>query len=171
MSASLVFEQSYGGVEGDSARRRAVRPVSALAGAPVKQSLAITGSVNQYGVAQPIGGVNQKIEGFFDSAARGLTGDQGVIIPASNVENLMLREDVVDAVAAGRFAVYAIENVDQGIAILTLGDRRASAAPTAAHPTGTLNHRVEERLLEYAEHARRFGAAAAPRGPRRGGPQ
>ena len=94
--------------------------LSALADVPIKQSLAITGSVNQHGEAQPIGGVNEKIEGFFDVCqVRGLTGEQGVVIPASNVQHLMLRRDVVDAVKAGQFQIYAIETVDQAIELLT----------------------------------------------------
>jgi len=171
-SASLVFEQSYGGVEGDSASSAELYALlSALAGAPLRQSLAVTGSVNQHGDVQAIGSVNEKIEGFFDlCAARGLSGDQGVLIPAANVNNLMLRNDVVEAVAAGRFNVHAVETIDQGIEVLTglpAGARRADGS----FPPGTLNHRVEQRLLEYAEHARSFGSAAAPRGTRRGGPQ
>jgi lon-related putative ATP-dependent protease len=114
LSASLVFEQSYGGVEGDSASMAELCALlSALAEVPIKQSLAITGSVNQHGEAQPIGGVNEKIEGFFDVCrARGLTGEQGVIIPTSNQQHLMLRHDVVEAVKAGQFNIYAVETVD-----------------------------------------------------------
>jgi len=172
VSASLVFEQSYGGVEGDSASSAELYALlSALADAPIRQSLAVTGSVNQHGDVQAIGSVNEKIEGFFDlCAARGLSGDQGVLIPAANLRNLMLRHDVVGAVAAGRFSVYAIDNIDQGIEILTGLPAGARGADGRFAP-GTLNHRVEQRLLEYAEHARSFGAAAAPHGTRRGGSQ
>ena len=108
LSASLVFEQSYGGVDGDSASSAELYALlSALANVPIKQSLAVTGSVNQHGQVQAIGGVNEKIEGYFDLCqARDLTGDQGVLIPASNVKHLMLREDVVEAVTAGTFHVY-----------------------------------------------------------------
>ena len=160
LSASLVFEQSYGGVEGDSASMAELCALlSALAQVPIKQSFAMTGSVNQHGVSQPIGGANEKIEGFFDiCAADGLTGAQGVIIPATNVKNLMLRQDVVDAAAAGKFHIYAIETVDEAIALLTglpAGARRADGT----WPEGTINARVEARIVEMAEKARRFARA------------
>ncbi|MDP5333643.1 MAG: AAA family ATPase, partial [Paracoccaceae bacterium] len=121
LHASLVFEQSYGGVDGDSASSAELYALlSALSGLPIRQGLAVTGSVNQAGQVQAIGGVNEKIEGFFDiCAARGLTGDQGVLIPASNVPHLMLRADVVAAVAAGQFHVMPVRTIDEGIAILT----------------------------------------------------
>ena len=148
LSASLVFEQSYSGVEGDSASSAELYALlSALADLPVKQGLAVTGSVNQRGQVQPIGGVNEKIEGFFDTCrAQGLTGEQGVLIPASNVKHLMLRHDVVAAVAAGQFQVYAVETIDQGIEILTgvlAGERDASGE----FPVGSVNQRVEARLV------------------------
>jgi lon-related putative ATP-dependent protease len=148
IAATLVFEQSYGGVEGDSASSAELYALlSALADAPIRQSLAVTGSVNQHGDVQAIGGVNQKIEGFFDLCrARGLRGDQGVIIPQSNVKNLMLREDVVAAVAQGSFRIYAVRSVDEGIALLT------------GLPAATVHARVEQRLADYAERARAFGA-------------
>ena len=116
---SLVFEQSYGGVEGDSASSAELYALlSALADAPLRQDLAVTGSVNQHGAVQAIGGVNEKIEGFFDiCAARGLCGSEGVLIPRANVQHLMLREDVVKACTGGRFAVYPIASVDEGIAL------------------------------------------------------
>ncbi len=121
VSASLVFEQSYGMVDGDSASLAELCVLlSNLADVPIKQSLAITGSVNQHGQSQAIGAVNEKIEGFFDiCAARGLSGEQGVLIPAANVKHLMLRHDVVAAAEAGKFQIYAVENVDQAIALLT----------------------------------------------------
>jgi lon-related putative ATP-dependent protease len=149
LSASLVFEQSYGGVEGDSASSAELYALlSALADAPVRQSLAVTGSVNQHGDIQAIGGVNEKIEGFFDLCkARGLGAAQGVVIPEANVKNLMLREDVVDAVAQGRFAVYAVRSVDEGIELLT------------GVPAKEIHARVEARLADFAERARAFGAA------------
>jgi predicted ATP-dependent protease len=155
LSASLVFEQSYSGVEGDSASSAELYALlSALAEAPIKQSLAVTGSVNQVGEVQAIGGVNEKIEGFFDLCkARGLSGEQGVLIPASNVRHLMLRRDVVEAVEAGKFHVYPIEIIDQGIEILTAveaGDRDAAGN----FPEGSINHRVERRLIELAEKRR-----------------
>ena len=146
LAASLVFEQSYGGVEGDSASSAELYALlSALADAPVRQSLAVTGSVNQHGDIQAIGGVNEKIEGFFDLCAkRRLTGSQGVLIPEANVKNLMLREDVVAAVAQGKFAVYPVRTVDEGIQLLT------------GVPAANLHARVEARLTEFAEHARAF---------------
>jgi predicted ATP-dependent protease len=166
LSASLVFEQSYGGVEGDSASSAELYALlSALADAPVRQALAVTGSVNQHGDVQAIGGVNEKIEGFFDVCrARGLTGDQGVLIPASNVKHLMLRSEVVEAVAAGKFRVYPVETVDQGIEILTgmpAGERDA----LGKFPEGSINQRVERRLIEFAERGRSPGLAAAARKP------
>ena len=157
LSASLGFEQSYSGVEGDSASSAELYALlSALAQTPVKQSFAVTGSVNQRGQVQAIGGANEKIEGFFEVCrTAGLTGDQGVLIPASNVKHLMLRREVVEAVAAGRFRVYAVETVDQGIELLTgvpAGEREASGL----YPEGSINRRVEDRLTELAEAARRF---------------
>ncbi|HYA72709.1 MAG TPA: AAA family ATPase, partial [Roseiarcus sp.] len=150
--ASLVFEQSYGGVEGDSASSAELYALlSALADAPLRQDLAVTGSVNQHGDVQAIGGANEKIEGFFDICnARGLTGSQGVLIPASNVQHLMLREDVVKACAEGRFAVYPIAAIDEGIALLTgleAGQRQADGA----FPPGSVNRRAEDRLRAFAD--------------------
>jgi lon-related putative ATP-dependent protease len=146
LSASLVFEQSYGGVEGDSASSAELYALlSSLAAAPVRQSLAVTGSVNQHGDIQAIGGVNEKIEGFFDLCAqRGLTAEQGVLIPEANVKNLMLREDVVAAVAGGKFSIYAVRSVDQGIELLT------------GVPAAEIHARVEARLSGFAESARDF---------------
>lgn len=157
LSASLVFEQSYGGVEGDSASSAELYALlSALADAPVRQSLAVTGSVNQHGQVQAIGGVNEKIEGFFDVCkARGLTGRQGVLIPASNVRNLMLRHDVVQAIADGMFNIYPVETIDEGIEILTgipAGQRDAAGQ----FPEGSLNRRVEARLMQMTEKRRAF---------------
>ncbi len=147
LSASLVFEQSYSGVEGDSASSAELYALlSAIAEVPISQSLAVTGSVNQHGDVQAIGGVNEKIEGFFDVCkGRGLTGLQGVLIPVSNVKHLMLRDEVVEAVAAGKFAVHAVESIDQGIEILT------------GMPAAEVNRKVEERLVEFAERARAQG--------------
>lgn len=148
-SASLVFEQSYGLVEGDSASMAELCALlSNLANTPIKQSLAITGSVNQFGQAQAIGAVNEKIEGFFDiCAARRLNGEQGVLIPAANVKHLMLRHDVVAAAEAGKFRIYAVENVDQAIAILT-GLPAGEAATNGEYPEGSVNRRVAARLIE-----------------------
>lgn len=158
LSASLVFEQSYGGVDGDSASAAELCAlVSALAGIPLKQSLAITGSMDQYGNVQAIGGVNEKIEGFFDICEkRGLSGEQGVLIPTANVKHLMLRRDVVEAVEAGSFQVYPVDHVDQALSLLTgmpAGERGADGE----FPPGSLNRRIYERLVELAEHRRNFG--------------
>ena len=159
VSASLVFEQSYGKVEGDSASvAELCALLSALAELPLRQSLAVTGSVNQRGEVQAIGGVNFKIEGFFDICqARGLTGDQGVLIPASNVKHLMLRHDVVAAARAGRFAVYAVSTVDQALELLT-GVVAGCPDSTGAYPRETVNGRVEQRLLELLRLRQRFAS-------------
>ncbi|MGZ3596998.1 MAG: S16 family serine protease, partial [Syntrophales bacterium] len=121
LSASLCFEQSYEGVEGDSASSTELYALlSSLADVPIKQNIAVTGSVNQKGEIQPIGGVNQKIEGFFGICkTKGLTGGQGVMIPARNIDNLMLRQEIIDAVKAGQFHVWAVSTIDEGIEILT----------------------------------------------------
>jgi lon-related putative ATP-dependent protease len=159
LHASLVFEQSYGPVEGDSASAAELYALlSALAEAPVNQSFAVTGSVNQRGQIQPIGGVNEKIEGFFDVCRQaGLSGEQGVLIPKANVDHLMLREDVVAAVRARQFRIFAVETIDQGIELLT-GVAAGAPGPDGAWPEGTINQRVEARLAEMAEAARRFGS-------------
>ena len=151
LSASLVFEQSYSGVDGDSASCAELYALlSALADAPIRQSLAVTGSVNQFGEVQAIGGVNEKIEGFFDICrARGLTGSQGVLIPAANVQHLMLRADVRNAVAAGQFAIYAVRTVDEGIELLT-GLPAGVADAEGVYPDGSINGLVADRLAEYA---------------------
>jgi len=155
--ASLVFEQSYGGVDGDSASSAELYALlSALADAPLRQELAVTGSVNQHGAVQAIGGVNEKIEGFFDICrARGLTGTQGVLIPQANVQHLMLRADVVEACAKGRFAIYPVATIDEGIAILTdcpAGERDEEGQ----YPAGSINRRVEDRLRAFASIRRSF---------------
>ena len=158
LSASLVFEQSYSGVDGDSAScAELCALLSALADAPIRQCLAITGAINQNGLVQAIGGVNDKIEGFFDvCSAEGLTGDQGVVIPRANVRHLMLREDVVEAVAAGRFAVYAVSNVAEAIELLTgtpAGDR---SIVDGEFPEGTINYCVENKMREFSYAMRRY---------------
>ena len=167
LNASLVFEQSYGGVDGDSASAAELFALlSALAEAPVKQSFAITGSIDQRGQIQAIGGVNEKIEGFFDSCQiTGFTGRQGVIIPASNVKHLMLRGDVVAAVAEGRFAVYPIDTVDQGLELLT-GVPAGQLDADGNYPAGTLNHRVAARLDAFAAKAAQLARAASALGAR-----
>jgi predicted ATP-dependent protease len=161
LSASLVFEQSYGGVEGDSASLAELCALlSALAGAPIRQSLAVTGSVNQHGDVQPIGGVNEKIEGFFDACkAKGLTGDQGVLIPAANTEQLMVRQDVVEAAERGEFSVYPVANVDEAIELLT-GLPAGRRDEQGAFPEGSINERVESRLIELAERQRDFAESS-----------
>jgi len=157
LAASLVFEQSYGGVDGDSASSTELYALlSALSELPLKQSFAVTGSVNQFGEVQAIGGVNQKIEGFFDiCSATGLTGEQGVLIPASNTKHLMLRADVVEAAAKGRFRIFPVETIDQGIELLT-GVPAGARGPDGAFPEGSVNARVEARLVALAEAARRY---------------
>ncbi|MBY0278303.1 AAA family ATPase [Candidatus Binatia bacterium] len=165
LGATLVFEQSYGGIDGDSASSAELYALlSAISGLPIAQGLAVTGSVDQFGRVQPIGGVNEKIEGFFDlCAARGLTGTQGVLIPAANVKHLMLRRDVVDAAAAGRFRVLAVEHVDQGIELLT-GVPAGEAGFDGVYPEGSVNRRVLDRLQAFAACRQSFAAVtlAAP---------
>jgi predicted ATP-dependent protease len=158
LHASLVFEQSYGGIDGDSASSAELYALlSALAEVPIRQALAVTGSVNQFGEVQAIGGVNEKIEGFFDICAqRGLTGGQGVLIPLANVKHLMLREDVVEACAQGRFSVTPIATIDQGIEILT-GVAAGARDDAGLFPPDSVNGRVEARLRAFAASRRRFG--------------
>ena len=155
--ASLVFEQSYGGVEGDSASSAELYALlSAIAETPLRQDLAVTGSVNQHGEVQAIGGVNEKIEGFFDICVRrGLTGAQGVLIPAANVQHLMLRADVVRACAEGKFAVYPVETIDQGLALLT-GLAPGARGSDGAFPSDSLNRKVEDRLRAFAAVRKSF---------------
>jgi lon-related putative ATP-dependent protease len=164
LGASLVFEQSYTEVDGDSASSAELYALlSAMARVPLKQSLAVTGSVNQWGQVQAIGGVNEKIEGFFDlCSARGLTGEQGVLIPAANVKHLMLRQDVVDAVATKRFAVYAIATIDDGIEALT-GLPAGRPDATGRYPEGSVNRLVADRLAELAEKSKQLGDKAKSR--------
>jgi len=157
LSASLVFEQSYGGVDGDSASSTELYALlSALAEAPIKQSLAVTGSVNQHGQVQAIGGVNEKIEGFFELCkARGLNGDQGVLIPVANVKNLMLGQEVIEAVTEKRFSIYPIENIEQGIEVLT-GIPAGKMDKEGNYPEGTINQLVVARLEKMAETMRDY---------------
>lgn len=152
LSASLVFEQSYGTVEGDSASLAELcAMLSSLAGLAIRQSLAVTGSVNQHGQVQPIGGVNEKIEGFFDVCKnRGLTGEQGVLIPAANVKHLMLREDVVEAVKQQQFSVYALASVDQALELLT-GTVSGERDENGEFPEDSVNGKVERQLCEFAK--------------------
>jgi len=157
LAARLVFEQSYEGVEGDSASSTELYALlSALSGLPIKQGIAVTGSVNQQGEVQAIGGVNEKIEGFFEVCKlKGLTGEQGVMIPKSNVQNLMLREEVVEAVREGKFHIWAVSTIDEGIEILT-GVEAGERGPDGKFPEGTVNYRVERRLRELAERLQEF---------------
>jgi len=159
LSARLVFEQSYEGVEGDSASSTELYAIlSSLAEVPIKQSLAVTGSVNQKGEVQAIGGVNEKIEGFFEVCkARGLTGQQGVMIPEANVQNLMLKEEVVEAVRKGKFHIYPVRTIDQGIEILT-GVKAGSRREDGTFEEGTVSYGVDMRLRKMAERLRQFTA-------------
>lgn len=161
LAGRVVFEQSYEGVEGDSASSAELYALlSALAEAPIKQGIAVTGSVNQKGEVQAIGGVNQKIEGFFDLCkAQGLTGEQGVIIPSSNAAHLMLREEVVQAVAEKKFSIWSVNTIDEGIAMLT-GLPAGELDAEGKFPEGSINQRVEKRLREFGERLKEFGAAA-----------
>lgn len=152
LSASICFEQSYDGVDGDSASSTELYALlSALAEVPVKQGLAVTGSINQKGEIQPVGGINEKIEGFFALCQlQGLTGEQGVIIPRQNVKNLMLAAEVVEAVKQGKFHIYAISHVDQGMELLTgvpVGER----LPDGSYPPGSLHHRIDSRLTQWSQ--------------------
>ena len=160
MTASIVFEQSYSGVEGDSASLAELCALlSALANVPIRQSLAMTGSVNQHGQVQPIGGVNEKIEGFFDiCSAFGLTGKQGVLIPERNVKHLMLRPDVIQAVADGKFHIHAVETVNQALELLT-GMQAGEKDDKGMFPEGSVNYLVEKQLLEFAALRRRYAHA------------
>lgn len=162
LSASLVFEQSYGGVEGDSASSAELYALlSALAQVPIKQSLAVTGSVNQHGEIQAIGGVNEKIEGFFDLCnSRGLTGEEGVLIPATNVKHLMLRHDVVAAVENGKFSVYPVSTVDEGIELLT-GIRAGDRESNGKYTSDSVNRLVEDRLIHFSMQLKNFAKSNA----------
>ncbi len=158
LSVSLTFEQSYSMVDGDSASSTELYAIlSTLSQLPIKQGIAVTGSVNQYGEVQPIGGVNEKVEGFFRICeARGLTGEQGVMIPVSNVVDLMLPEDVVTAVANDQFHIWSIRSIDEGIELLT--DVAAGTAnDEGTYPEGTVHHLVQKRLLNLAQDLKAFG--------------
>jgi predicted ATP-dependent protease len=163
LSASIVFEQSYGSVEGDSASSAELYALlSALADVPLKQSIAVTGSINQRGEVQAVGGINEKIEGFFDVCrARGLSGREGVLMPSANTRHLMLHRDVIEAVAAGTFHIYAIETVDQGMEIMT-GTPAGIRDETGTFPEATINGKVERRLMALADQARAFKVATEP---------
>ncbi len=164
VSARITFEQTYDEIDGDSASSAELYALlSALAGIPLRQDIAVTGSIDQHGNIQPVGGVTQKIEGFFDVCQRrGLTGQQGVIIPAANAHNLMLRDEVVRAVSDGRFHVWAIHHVNEGIEILT-GVAAGRREPTGRWETGTVHARVDEAIEAYAKRLKGFGPI--PAGP------
>jgi lon-related putative ATP-dependent protease len=168
VSASLVFEQSYGGVEGDSASvAETCALLSAISGLPMRQSLAVTGSVNQHGFTQVIGGVNEKIEGFFDICkARGLMSGHGVLIPKDNVQHLMLRHDVIAAVDAGRFNIYPIVTIDEAMELLT-GVEAGERDTAGMFPGNTVNYLIEKRLTELAEIRREFDHATKKQKTRR----
>lgn len=158
LAASIAFEQSYGGVDGDSASSTELYALlSSLADVPIKQSIAVTGSVNQNGEVQPIGGVNEKIEGFYKVCeAKGLTGEQGVMIPEANVKDLMLKQEVVDAVDKGKFSIWAIQNVREGIEILT-GVTAGERNEDGTYPENSVYGLVDARLVSLAEGLRDFG--------------
>ena len=161
LSASLAFEQSYGGVDGDSASSTEVYAIlSSLSKLPLRQDIAVTGSLNQKGEIQPIGGVNEKIEGFYDVCkAKGLTGAQGVIIPHQNVQNLMLKQEVVDSVSKGKFHIYSIKTINEGIEILT-GIKAGKKQKSGAFPKDTLNYLVDQELQRLAKSWKTFSAPA-----------
>jgi predicted ATP-dependent protease len=158
MSASLTFEQTYSEVEGDSASVAELAAIlSSLADLPIHQWLAVTGSVNQLGEIQPIGGVNEKIEGFFESCSRkGLTGRQGVVIPARNTKHLALRRDVVEAVESGHFSVYAVNTIEEALELLT-GIAAGERGLDRAYPPDTVFGRAAQRLEEMAQAVAEWG--------------
>jgi predicted ATP-dependent protease len=156
LAISITFEQSYNDIDGDSASSAELYAIlSSLSGIPIRQGIAVTGSVNQKGRVQVIGGVNQKVEGFFEVCReKGLTGEQGVIIPFFNVQNLMLRKDVVDAVRKDQFHVYRVSTVEEGIEILT-GVSAGRPDGEGRYPPGTVFGEVQKKLKTYIDRARR----------------
>ncbi|MCF8146808.1 MAG: AAA family ATPase [Deltaproteobacteria bacterium] len=169
MSASIAFEQSYGGVDGDSASSTEIYALlSSLSEVPIRQYIAVTGSVNQKGEVQAIGGVNEKIEGFFDCCRKmGAANKQGVMIPESNVKDLMLRKDVVEAVEKGRFHIYPVKTIDQGIEILT-GKKAGEKNEKGAYPRGSINYLVDQKLSKLAEGLKDFGNDKEDDGKKKG---
>ncbi|MDY0083430.1 MAG: S16 family serine protease [Ignavibacteriaceae bacterium] len=153
-NANLVFEQSYGMVDGDSASCTEIFALlSTLSGLPIKQSIAVTGSLNQKGDVQPIGGVNEKIEGFFDICKLNrLTGNQGVIIPVQNISDLMLREDIIEAVKNNNFYIYPISRVEEGIEILT--GVKAGKKSDSGYEEGSVFYLVEKKIITLYEKSR-----------------
>jgi predicted ATP-dependent protease len=162
LTASLCFEQLYGGVDGDSASSTEIYAIlSSLSGAPINQGIAVTGSVNQKGEIQPIGGATHKIEGFFDVCkARKLTGEQGVIIPIQNVKNLHLKDEVIEAVKAGKFHIWPVKTIDEGIEILT-GIPAGKKKKDGTYPKGTINAMAYDKLRQYALTVVNFGKEEA----------
>ena len=165
LSASLVFEQGYEGVAGDSASSTELYALlSSIGQIPLRQDIAVTGSVNQHGQIQPVGGVTQKVEGFYDVCkAKGLTGNQGAIIPASNVRNLVLRPDVMEAIRSSAFHLYAVETIDQGISLLT-GVEAGELGEDGAYPEGTVNRAVWDRLADMADKMAKYGKGSDAEG-------
>ena len=163
LSASICFEQSYDGVDGDSASSTELYAIlSSLSEIPIRQGLAVTGSVNQNGEIQAIGGINQKIEGFYDVCRlKGITETQGVLMPKSNLRNLMLRPDVVQAVKDGKFHIYAVNSIDEGIEVLT-GVPAGERGPDGRYPDGSVNGRVEKKLRQFSEQLRQAAGTANP---------
>jgi lon-related putative ATP-dependent protease len=163
LTARLVFEQNYEGVEGDSASSTELYAIlSGLSGLPINQSIAVTGSVNQKGEVQAIGGVNQKIEGFFEVCkAKGLSGKQGVMIPASNVQNLMLKEEIVEAVEQGKFHVYSVKSIDEGIEVLT-GKKAGIRGIDGSFEEGSVNALVDKQFQKMSEEYAKFAAVLTP---------
>jgi predicted ATP-dependent protease len=157
LSARLVFEQNYGGVDGDSASSTELYAIlSAISGVPVKQNIAVTGSVNQKGEVQAIGGVNEKIEGFFEICKiKGLNGKQGVMIPESNAQNLMLKEEIVEAVKAGKFHIYTAKTIDEGIEVLT-GIKAGERQNDGIFQKDSINFLVDKKLKQMAEKLKEF---------------
>jgi ATP-dependent Lon protease len=161
MNASITFEQSYSGVDGDSASSTEIYAIlSSLSGVPLRQDIAVTGSVNQMGEIQPVGGINQKIEGFYYTCrAKGLTGTQGVLIPEQNRRDLMLKDDVVEAVKKKKFHVYAIGTVDEGLEILT-GLKAGRRLPGGGFEEGSIHEKADSTLREFAVHCKNLGGGA-----------
>jgi predicted ATP-dependent protease len=157
LHGSVVFEQSYGGVEGDSASvAELCALLSSISGVPVRQSIACTGSVNQLGRVQAVGGVNDKIEGFYEVCRqRGFDGSQGVVIPRDNVKHLMLAEEIVDSVEKGEFSIFAAQHIDEAIEILT-GENAGDRGSDDQFPEGSVNRKVEDQLIRYARKRKTF---------------
>ena len=157
LTARLVFEQSYSGVEGDSASSTELYGLlSTLSGVPIKQHFAVTGSVNQRGEVQAIGGVNEKLEGYFELCKmRGFDGEHGAVIPASNVKHLMLKQEIVDAIKEGKFHIYPVSTIDEGIEVLT-GVKAGILGKDGKYPAGTINRLVQDHLAEMAEKVKGY---------------